>query len=440
MKIIISILLLTISSATHAQQIFEKIFLNQHGTACAAEDSDGHFIISFPEDTIIMKCDSNLNPIWTKTYDFSTYVFEILDDGKLACGGYKYVNNFPSPYIAILDSSGDSLVTKLPYGSINFSNKVTQLKINNAEKLFFSSKTVYSSSISSYKLYVMDTAGTGFQVNLYNNTGNNFHFNFIDPNKMVVASDLNWSGIINIDAFDSSFNHLWNNTIVDTMGNPHVYGAGVVFPNTTNGSIILGANYDWYSGLFTLDQSGTAWPTWPVIFFADGAKFTDAIAVRQGGSICIGTEPSGSGFAARIDSSLNILWYVTFNGINGVDPFFVKECSDGGFIISGSTKDFWGNIFPWITKVDQFGTTTSIAEPKSTVDFEVTYQNQSIVVRKSTGDKIIIYDLTGRIISKIENAAQTTYIPVEDDGIYIVSIYKGSNLVGSKKMFVAAKK
>ena len=34
----------------------------------------------------------------------------------------------------------------------------------------------------------MDTAGTGFQVNLYTNGGNNFHFNFIDPNKMVVAS------------------------------------------------------------------------------------------------------------------------------------------------------------------------------------------------------------------------------------------------------------
>lgn len=61
MKIIISILLLTISSATHAQQIFEKIFFNQHGTACAAEDSDGHFLISFPEDTTIIKCDSNLN-------------------------------------------------------------------------------------------------------------------------------------------------------------------------------------------------------------------------------------------------------------------------------------------------------------------------------------------------------------------------------------------
>ena len=440
MKIIISILLLTISSATHAQQIFEKIFFNQHGTACAAEDSDGHFLISFPEDTTIMKCDSNLNPIWTKAYDFSTYVFEILDNGKLACGGYKYVNNFPSPYLAILDSIGDSLVANLPYGPINYSNKVTQLKINSRGKLFFASKTTYSSSYSSYNLYVMDTAGTGFQVNLYTNGGNNFHFNFIDPNKMVVASDLIWSGIINVDAFDSSFNHLWNNTIVDTMGNPHVFGAGVVLPNTSNGSIILGARYDWYSGLFTLSQSGTAWPTWPVIFLADQAKYTDAIEVRQGGSICIGTEVSGSGFAARIDSSLNILWYVTFNGINGVDPFFVKECSDGGFIISGTTYDSFGNSFPWITKVDQFGTTVSIAEPKSTVDFDVTYQNQPIIVRQSTGDKIIVYDLIGKIISKIENVAHTTYIPFENDGIYIVSIYKGSNLVGSKKLFVPERK
>ena len=63
----------------------------------------------------------------------------------------------------------------------------------------------------------MDTAGTVFQVNLYTNGGNNFHFNFIDPNKMVVASDLIWSGIINVDAFDSSFNHLWNNTIINNL-------------------------------------------------------------------------------------------------------------------------------------------------------------------------------------------------------------------------------
>ncbi|MBP6656198.1 MAG: T9SS type A sorting domain-containing protein, partial [Paludibacteraceae bacterium] len=116
--------------------------------------------------------------------------------------------------------------------------------------------------------------------------------------------------------------------------------------------------------------------------------------------------------------------------------FFVKECPDGGFIISGTTYDSFGNSFPWITKVDQFGTTVSIAEPKSTVDFEVTYQNQSIIVKQSSGDKIIVYNLTGKIISKIENVAHTTYIPFENDGIYIVSIYKGSNLVGSKKLFV----
>jgi hypothetical protein len=382
-----------------------------------------------------MKCDSGLNPIWTKAYDFSTSIFEILDNGKLACGGYKYVNNFPTPYIAILDSSGDSLVTKLPYTPINFSNKVKQLKIDIHGKLVFSSETIYSTNISNYQLYVMDTAGTGFPVNLHGNDGNNFHFNFINSNEMVVTSDLWNYGIINIDAFDSFFNHLWNNTIVDTMGNPHAFGSGVVFPNS---NIILGARYDWYSGLLALDQYGTAWPTWPVTFFPDGAKFNDAIAVSQGGSICIGTEPSGLGFAARI-VGFNVLWYVTFNGINGVDPFFVKECPDGGFIISGSTKDFSNNIFPWITKVDQFGTTTSIPEPKSTIDFQVNYQGHSINVNQSSGDKIIVYDLTGRVIAKIENAAQATSIPIEGDGMYIVAIYKGPNLVGSKKLFAPEK-
>jgi len=57
---------------------------------------------------------------------------------------------------------------------------------------------------------------------------------------MVVASDLIWSGIINVDAFDSSFNHLWNNTIVDTMGNPHVFGAGVGQAPVTQASIWAG--------------------------------------------------------------------------------------------------------------------------------------------------------------------------------------------------------
>ena len=70
----------------------------------------------------------------------------------------------------------------------------------------------------------------------------------------------------------------------------------------------------------------------------------------------------------------------------------------------------------------------------------VTFFLESIIVRQSTGDKIIVYDLIGKIISKIENVAHTTYIPFENDGIYIVSIYKGSNLVGSKKLFVPERK
>jgi uncharacterized delta-60 repeat protein len=89
-----------------------------------------------------------------------------------------------------------------------------------------------------------------------------------------------------------------------------------------------------------------------------------AYSVQQtsdGGYILAGgTTPAGSSlndvFLLKLDASGGVVWQKTYGGVNDDAAYSVQQASDGGYIIAGKTSSF-GNLFGdiWILKVNANG-------------------------------------------------------------------------------------
>ena len=110
MRFLIFFGLLLCHFALAAQMHYEKIFYGQLGSAFAREDSTGNIIVSFPDDSTIVKYDSALNVIWSKQYHFTITMFEILENGNYICAGAE--GSVSHNIYAMLNPNGDTIWTR----------------------------------------------------------------------------------------------------------------------------------------------------------------------------------------------------------------------------------------------------------------------------------------------------------------------------------------
>ncbi len=436
MKYLIVVFLISINHAAIAQNFYERIFYNQHGTACAREDASGNIIVAFPEDSTIAKYDSLQNLIWSKTNDLHTYLFEILGNGNWITGGYKISNGLKNLNFAMLDSMGDTLWTRMPIiSTANSQFFASDLKIDGKGKYVFMISRD-DQNISPHGLIKYDS--TGLACGSLQAYGNDFTYNIVAQDHIVTAATM-WNPIgippFVINAYDSAFSQLWSTTLIDTIGNPHTHRPDLVFSSPYLSTIVSGW-WDWYYSLFYFDQNGNLTYTNMCYDYGD---LLNSIDVSAGGYLCTGKLYNGKGYALRLGSGTIQNWYIEFDGINGVTPLFMQEVSDG-FIISGTTKDLSSNDIPWMTKIDFNGSiTTSVPPISSNVQFDVKYANHEIEVRQQTGgDKLIISDLLGKEIKMINNLKDVfAFDFYEKPGIYICTLFRSNGeTVGSRKLVI----
>jgi hypothetical protein len=117
-------------------------------------------------------------------------------------------------------------------------------------------------------------------------------------------------------------------------------------------------NYDFW--LIKTDSAGNR--EWDKVF--GGSAIDEALSVRQtsdGGYVVVGVTwsygaGSGDAWLIKTDSSGNKQWDKTFGGSNYDVGNFVRETSDGGYIIAGITLSYGaGNADFWLIKTDSLG-------------------------------------------------------------------------------------
>lgn len=163
---------------------------------------------------------------------------------------------------------------------------------------------------------------------------------------------------------DSSGNQQWNKTFgvttYDFAGMNHDYIKSV--QQTSNGGFVLAGgtlsygagNYDGW--LIKIDQSGNE--QWNKTFGGTNSDFFNSFQkTSDGGYILAGyTQSYGAGYAdgwiIKTDSSGNQQWNKTFGGTSNDYVNFVKQTSDGGYVLAGTLGD---NADGWLIKTDSSG-------------------------------------------------------------------------------------
>jgi hypothetical protein len=164
---------------------------------------------------------------------------------------------------------------------------------------------------------------------------------------------------------------------LDTLGNVQwekTYGGAggedtrFIQPTTDGGYVVAGltdsfgaGNWDYWA--LKLDASGNV--QWQKTY--GGASNDRGLSIQQttdgGFVIAGGTYSFGAGdwdfWVLKLDTSGNVAWQKTYGGTNEDIAFFLKQTSDGGYVVAGHTYSFGaGNYDFWVLKLDASGNVT----------------------------------------------------------------------------------
>ena len=163
---------------------------------------------------------------------------------------------------------------------------------------------------------------------------------------------------------DALGNQEWYNTF-GGIGGEHAYS---VQQTTDGGYIMVGTTYSFGAGMFDVylvktDASGNQ--EWDNTF--GGSGFDYAYSVQQtmdGGYIMAGhTDSYGDGsedaYLIKADASGNQTWYNTFGGSGWDNAYTVRQATDGGYIVAGTTDSYGaGSENVYLIKTDASGNQT----------------------------------------------------------------------------------
>jgi len=163
---------------------------------------------------------------------------------------------------------------------------------------------------------------------------------------------------------DSSGNITWQKTY---GGSSYEY-ANSIEQTSDGGYIIAGYTSSFGAGsqdmwILKLDSSGNV--TWQKTY--GGSESDMAYSIQQtsdGGYIVAGRmEPSGAGYynfwVLKLNASGNVTWQKTYSGSSYDEAKSIKQTSDGGYIVAGYTESFGAGYEDiWVLKLDSSGNVT----------------------------------------------------------------------------------
>ncbi len=335
----------------------------------ARQTTDGGYILagyekSFSNDTVdvyLIKTDSFGDTIWTKTIggdsiDIAYDVKQTTDGGYILVGSTcSFGQGATDVYLMKTNSSGDTLWTNT-YGGMNEDGGNSVEQTSDGGYIIVG----YTNSFGAgyFDLYLLKTDSTGdllwSKTFGGTSTENGYSVQETSDHGFIIA------GFTSLNAGNFDAYLIKTTSIGDTLwtkkygGSSHDYG-NCVKQTTDGGYVLVGYTGSFGAGnsdVYVIKTNSGGDTIWTKTFGGIMADFgNDIQQTTDGGYIIVGTTYSfyGTGntsdvYLIKTNSVGDTLWSKMFGGVSIDEGHSVQQTSDGGYIISGFTWTFSGNV------------------------------------------------------------------------------------------------
>ena len=364
-----------------SQLSFQKTFgsaLNENGFS-TLETNDGGFIIcgsqmldSLNSNIYIIRTNFQGDTLWIKNYggpnaDFGQHIEQTNDGGFIVAGiTTSFGAGHSDAYLLKLNASGDSIWTR-SYGGIgsDLSHSVKQTK--DGGFILSGHTDSYGTKGDFYLLKILPNGDTSW-TRTYGGIKHDHAYSVkqtSDSGYIVAGHSLSFGS-------SGGFYVVKTNAIGDTLWTKGYGGNGNSFcysiEQTYDGGYIIGGETECFgsgpSDFLIIKINSVGDTLWSKTYGGIGSEFLNQVKqTPDGGFILIGyTDSFGAGstdvYLIKINSIGEVLWSKAFGGTNDDEGNFVNLTSDGGYIITGSTKSFGSGGFDvYLIKTDSLGNT-----------------------------------------------------------------------------------
>jgi hypothetical protein len=257
------------------------------------------------------------------------------------------------------------------FGGTNEDYFESVIEASNGDLLGFGGSRSYGGADLDFWVVRMDDEGNALWNKTYGGTLNDFGFCIIDCSGggyLLSGSSSSYrTGSSWTDAWlvriDEDGNEIW----AEHYGDVHPDGGEVVVECSTGGFAVAGTNGYWSGAsplhdmqLVRTQDDGTQ--VWKKKYGGGGRQ--RAFGLKEcstggfvlSGYTTIGAGGSIDGYIVRTDADGNHLWNQTY-GSTGEDIFYqIVECDDGGFAVCGHSTSYGTDVDVWLVKTDSSGT------------------------------------------------------------------------------------
>ncbi|MCH7762374.1 MAG: T9SS type A sorting domain-containing protein [Candidatus Marinimicrobia bacterium] len=367
------------------ETVWTKTFGGSDGDECHSiqQTSDGGYILTgyygsflsdFKTDALLIKIDASGDTTWTKTfggseYDYGYSVQQTSDGGYIITGNTgTYGPGEQDVWLIKTDASGDTLWTKTFGGE--YGNDEGRSVQQTSDGGYIISGYTYFYGTDEYDVLLIKTDASGDTVWTKTFGGSDDEYSYsvqqTSDGGYIITGNTRSYGQGSWDVWliktDASGDTTWTKTFGGSDGD---YGYSVQ-QTSDGGYIITGSSSSYHTGLWDsdvwlikTDASGdTVWTK-----NIGGELNDEGQCVRQtsdGGYIIIGSTASyGAGnydvWIIKTNALGDTTWTKTFGGVNYDEGFSVQQTADEGYIITGRTASYGAGGFDvWLIRLEPY--------------------------------------------------------------------------------------
>jgi len=345
-------------------------------------------------DVYAVKVDATGNVVWEKSYGISSSkadrgsdIIATSDGGFLIAGNATVVNESTTPpteslaaYLIKIDSLGNVQWEKT-YGGEQGEEAVCVKSTNDGGYIFAGSTSSYS------------TLG-----------GSDFDFYLV---KIDGSGNLEWQKSFGGTDWDRA-----NSVIVTEDG-------GYLMAGFTASSELGAISRD----VFLVKTDAAGKEEWHRLYGGDHSdEASEIISTNDGGYLIVGKSATyfdtglqnwcSDAYVIKIDALGDVQWERTFGGLYDDNASSVRQVSDGGYIICGSTKSYSKDWDVYLLKLNSFGLFTSVKNNNKSLpcDYRLNQNypnpfNQSTVISFTLAEPVhtvlTIYNMSGQRVTTL---------------------------------------